>query len=181
MFGEDTGVDKHTWNDWLMLASNISEYHNYIPKKWGKEVSEKQREFEEIYREKYRGCFEGKIVTRDYTGKVVGEHEIPYRSVVRPYSDRLKLSGINLDSLIPEDEEKINQERESKGKKRLDWERVRRLDELAKRCNESLRLTIYQNMPFEWKKLYSACREANEIIYGKGPADEFFEGLVIKD
>jgi hypothetical protein len=169
MFGENMGVDRHTWNDWCMLAGAITEYHSYIIKKWGEDAPEKQKELEEIYREKYRKAFEGKLAgTIDYLG------------IIRPYSDRLKLSGINLDSLTQEEENRINEERDKKGKQKLNWGRIRRLDELAKQCNESLRKTIYQNMPFEWKKLYVACKEANEITYGEGPSESFFEDIIIE-
>lgn len=167
MFGKYMGVDQNTWIDWLGLAVDIVSYHNYPRKFKGKE-QEKQKQLEEFFREKHRNLFEGKT---EYAHKFSG--------VVQPYSHRLKLNGIDLALLKPEEEEKINEKREKEGKQRLNWERVRRLDELAKQCNESLRTTIYQNAPFEWKWLYETCKEANKIIYGE--SGDFFKGIKVEE
>lgn len=154
------GVDRHVWNDWIGLATDISQlfYHfpsRLLPNFTKLEASRKQ--YEEWVRQQYRMFFEGTL------GTLCDEPHVP----IVPYNARLKRYGIDLAALSPADGERINQGRREKGQQELNWDRVRRLDELAKLCNESIRTSVYEEKPFEWRKLHAYVLEASELIYGE--------------
>ncbi|MDD5192244.1 MAG: hypothetical protein PHH54_05900 [Candidatus Nanoarchaeia archaeon] len=135
----------HTWNHWHFLFNRVMEYAEIL---------------NGTHRSAYKYVESPKNETseRSYKTEMIEEcKEIFDRKdyICQPFSVWL---GKELDS-----SQEIISSLKDIG---TDLRSARRLDEMAKDCNKSLRNACYGTGSLEWRKYYESCREANILIYG---------------